>query len=173
MQNRQFFLEWWEHFRQQNGIALRLLALIPEDKLDARPIGNMRTPKELLVHMYGTIVRNCALGITTGTIDEFNEVEKLKTLNTKDALLAFVRACWATADTAAKTVTDAQLLAQVKTPWGFDMPGWKAGSVINDEYLHHRGQLYAYARALGIEPPMVWDFEHNEAPFAPAVTAKA
>ena len=37
----------------------------------------------------------------------------------------------------------------------------------------HRGQLYAYTRALGVEPPLVWDFEHNEAAFAPQATAQA
>ena len=173
MQNRVFFLGWWEHFRQQNGITMRILAAIPADKLDSHPISNMRSPKELLVHTYGTIVRNVAVGITTGEIKPLDEVAKLATLRTKDDLTAFVSECWAAADAAAKTVTDAQLQASVKTPWGMDMPGWKAASVINDEYLHHRGQLYAFARVLGLEPPMLWDFEHNEPAFAPQAVSKA
>jgi uncharacterized damage-inducible protein DinB len=43
--------------------------------------------------------------------------------------------------------------------------------LMNEEFLHHRGQLYAYARALGVEPPMVWDFANNEPAFQPRTQA--
>ncbi len=173
MQNRQTFLGWWEHFRQMNGITLRMVAALPTDKLHSHPIKGMRTPVELLVHMYGQMVRNVPAGIAKGEIagyDEKSAVAKIKT--TKD-LVRFCKDCWADADTAAKSITDANLAAMVKTPWGMEMPGWACAGVITDEYSHHRGQLYAYTRLLGIEPPMMWDFEHNEAAFAPKAGAQA
>ena len=73
----------------------------------------------------------------------------------------------AAGDASIKSVTDAQLQATVQTPWGgMTMPGWMCASVINDEYFHHRGQLYCYLRQLGVEPPMVWDFTHNAPEYA-------
>ena len=44
MQNRQSFLGWWEHFRQVNGITLRIVSAIPSDKIHTSPIAGMRTP---------------------------------------------------------------------------------------------------------------------------------
>ena len=173
MQNRQSFLGWWEHFRQMNGITMRIVASIPNDKFDARPIPNMRTPKELLVHLYGVIVRDIPAGLAKGEIPGFDEKSAVASLKSKDDVIRFCTQCWTAGDASAKTVTDANLQAMVKTPWGMDMTGVAAAGTINDEYLHHRGQLYAYARALGLEPPMLWDFEHNDAAFAPQAATKA
>ena len=173
MQNRQSFLGWWEHFRQVNGITLRIVSAIPSDKIHTSPIAGMRTPAQLLVHTYGQIVKNIPIGISKGEITSFDEKAAVASIKTTDDLVRFCKECWTAADAAAKQVTDADLAAMVKTPWGMDMPGFAAAGVVCDEYLHHRGQLYAYARALGIEPPMLWDFANNEAAFAPQATAKA
>jgi uncharacterized damage-inducible protein DinB len=78
-----------------------------------------------------------------------------------------VNDAWAAGDKAAHAVTDAQLAGTVKTPWGDSFPGFAMFGIINDEYLHHRGQLYAFVRAMGIEPLMVWDFEHSAEAFRP------
>ena len=61
---------------------------------------------------------------------------------------------------------------RVQTPWGEPFPGFAILGFIHDEYLHHRGQLYAYVRVFGIEPVMMWDFDHN-APEFQKRTAKA
>jgi len=39
--------------------------------------------------------------------------------------------------------------------------------MMNDEFLHHRGQLYAFARACGVEPPFMWGFADNAPEFRP------
>jgi len=173
MQNRQAFIGWWEHFRQVNGITLRIVSSMTDQQIAMHPITNMRTPTELLVHMYGQLVRNITLGITTGEVQGYDEKAACASIKTTADLVKFCKECWTTGNTAALSATDAQLEAMVKTPWGQDFPGSICGWIINDEYLHHRGQLYAFARALGIEPPMVWDFEHNAPEFAPKASATA
>ena len=47
------------------------------------------------------------------------------------------------------------------------MPGFAMLNLLPDEYLHHRGQLYAYLRQLGMKPPENWDFEHSAPEFQP------
>jgi len=168
--NRTAFLASWDHLRILHGITARLVDLIPADKLDSNPIPNMRSPKELVFHAYGQILRDVAKGLVAGEVKQ-TEDAAIAAIKTRSDLAGFVKDCWNEADRAAKAVTDAHLAASVKTPWGFDMPGKMAWTVINDEYLHHRGQLYAYLRALGQDVPMMWDFEHNAPEYRPAAHA--
>ncbi|MEQ1832989.1 MAG: DinB family protein [Candidatus Eisenbacteria bacterium] len=148
----------WDMMRLRHGIGLRCIEALPADQIDAKPIQGMRSPKELAVHMYG-FIQAAAESVLAGTIsmDEKAELAKVKT---KTDLVAYAKQCWQAGDAAFAKVTDAQLAAMVKAPWG-DMPGFMMITTIPDEYLHHRGQLYAMLRQLGVEPPMNWDFEHN------------
>ena len=169
--NKQQIEQMWDHFRQVNGIGLRCIAAIPPGKIDANPIPGMRTPKEIAVHMYGTMVQAVIESIVSGSLAPPDEARICQTLRTGDELLSYCRGCWEAGDRAMKSVTDRQLQAMVKTPWGMDMPGFVMASVTYDEYFHHRGQLYAYLRAMGIEPPMLWDFGHNEPAYQPKPAA--
>jgi uncharacterized damage-inducible protein DinB len=88
-------------------------------------------------------------------------------LKTKADLIAFARKCWDQANAAVAGIGDAQLQAMVPTPWGMTFPGWVGFNILNDEFLHHRGQLYAYARLCGVEPPFIWGFKDNAPEFRP------
>ena len=167
MMNRQQLDGMWDHLRQVHGIGLRCIDTLTDAQLDAHPIANMRTPKELIVHMYAMVVRETAESVLRGNITEIDEKLLCAKIRTKADLLAFCRAQWEAATAAVAKVTDAQLQSTVKTPWGHDYTGFVMFRIIHDEYLHHRGQLYAFLRALGAEPPMLWDFAHNEPAFQP------
>ena len=148
----------WDMMRLRHGIGLRCIQALPADQIDAKPIAGMRSPKELAVHMYG-FIRAAAESVVAGTVtmDEKAEIAKV---HSQDELIAYAISCWQAGDAAFAKITDAQLAAMVKAPWG-EMPGFMMITTIPDEYLHHRGQLYAMLRQLGVEPPMNWDFEHN------------
>lgn len=164
----------WDHIRKMNGITMRLVSALPADRLDDRPIPNMRTPKELLVHLYGMNIRGVTEGILRGEIQEIDEAGVAWTIRTLDDLTAYCTDCWKAADRAIAQVTDAHLAAQVQTPWGMAMPGFVCVQVIRDELTHHRGQLFCYERALGVkEVPMMWDFEHNAPEYQPKQHATA
>ena len=156
----------WDSFRTVNGIALRAIAALPADKLDSHPIPNMRTPKELVCHMY-QIVRDLTDAVARGEAVDSTPAEQAAAarIKTQDELLTWARASW---DAGAKTVAglkDEQVEGIVKTPWGHDFSGHVMMQILFDEFWHHRGQLYCYLRALGVEPPMLYDFEHNEPAF--------
>lgn len=173
MMMKQGLTMMWDHLRQANGIALRLVASLPADKLDARPVAKMRTPKELLVHLYGSSMLSLAEGALSGEVREYDEKAALAKIKTRDDLVRYCTDCWKASDRAIAAVTDANLGAQVKTPWGSSMPGFVCASAINDEFFHHRGQLYTYLRAFGQEVPEMWDFEHNAPEYRPKVPATA
>ena len=148
----------WDMMRLRHGIGLRCAQALPADQIDSHPIKGMRSPKELLVHMY-SFTRCAPESVLSGTVTMDDKAD-LPRVKTKDDLVAYLDESWKAADAAWSKVTDAQLASTIKAPWG-DMPGFMMITTVPDEYLHHRGQLYAMLRQLGVEPPMNWDFEHN------------
>lgn len=173
MLNKQAALQMWDLLRQRHGIAMRVIATLPADQLDSHPIPNMRTPKELVVHMYDVVIRGIAQGVERGEIIDTEKQEQTIAagIKTRDELLKFARDNWDAATKSMNAITDAHLQAEVKTPWGMNFPGWMALGITHDEFLHHRGQLYAYTRALGAVPPMIWDFAKNEPAYQPKAPA--
>ena len=167
--DRQTLGQMWDQMRQKYGVYLRALEAIPEERFQTHPVAGMRTPAELVAHISGTVIRDFAQGIARGAItaDEGGEANVAAGLGTKAAVLAFARRCWDQADAAVATVGDRQLAATVTTPWQMSFPGWVGFEMMNDEFLHHRGQLYVYARACGAAPPFMWGFGDNAPEFQP------
>ncbi|HEY2923975.1 MAG TPA: DinB family protein [Candidatus Eisenbacteria bacterium] len=164
--------QWWNHFRTVNGISLRAIQALPKDKIDAKPCKDMRTPKELVVHMYNAM-RSVADGTAKGEItwSDDEDTKVVSGIRSLDELLRFANESWKATDASVQSLTDDQIAGLVKTPWGESFPGFVCVQIIYDEHLHHRGQLYAYLRQLGIEPPFIWDFEHNAPEFQPRMAA--
>ncbi|MBT8488627.1 MAG: DinB family protein [Gemmatimonadetes bacterium] len=161
--NKQWLDGIWDHTRQKYGIYLRVLDAIPADQFHLQPVPGMRTPAQMVVHTSGSIVRDIAEGVASGAIraDEAGEDAVAGSLETKDDALAFAHECWSRADAAIAKVGDERLSGGVENPWGIPLNGMFAMVVLNDEFLHHRGQLFAYVRACGGEPPFMWGFEDN------------
>jgi uncharacterized damage-inducible protein DinB len=168
---RQTHLQMWDQQRMRHGITLRVLDQIPADKLASHPIAGMRTPIELVVHMY-TGAQMFSEAAAKGAFGHYDDKATAAGIATKDQLVAFVNQAWAAADANAKAATDASLATAIKTPWG-DFTGMAMMGILYDEYLHHRGQLYAFVRALGSEPVMMWDFDRNADAFKPGAAAQA
>lgn len=159
----------WDFMRQKYGMYLRVLDAIPADRFHDHPIADMRTPAQLVVHTSGNIVRAIAEGVASGSIEapEASEDDAAAALSSKDDVIAYARDAWARADAAIAKVGNEQLSGPVENQWGIPLNGTFAMAVLGDEFLHHRGQLYAYARACGAEPPFMWSFEDNPEGFEP------
>jgi uncharacterized damage-inducible protein DinB len=166
---------FWDHFRTVQGITVRAIEAIPADKVDARPCKDMRSPRELIVHMYNMMryVADGAAKGNVGYIDSKDDPVTLETVKSHADLVRYARESWDAADRAVGSMGDAQLQAMVPTQWGMAFPGAVCITIIYDEHLHHRGQLYAYLRQLGVEPPFMWDFEHNAPQYRPKQVQQA
>ena len=167
--NKQWLDGMWDHMRQKYGIYMRVLEAIPENSFQENPVAGMRTPTQIVVHTSGSILRDIAEGVASGriTAEEGGEDAVAAGLESKADVLAFARACWDRADAAIKKSGDDQLSGGVENPWGMPLDGTFAMVIMNDEFLHHRGQLYAYVRACGGEPPFMWGFGENAPEFQP------
>jgi len=162
----------WEDQRLVTGITIRAIQAIPADKVDARPVRDMRSAKELVCHLADT-VKHVATGITAGRIEPYEEGEKDPSIKTREDLVRKMQDAWKAADAAVQAITEAKATAPIETPWNFSPPAWMCVQIIADEHLHHRGQLYAYLRTFGIEPPFLWDFENSAPEFQPKQHAPA
>jgi uncharacterized damage-inducible protein DinB len=163
---RQNLESLWEQFRLSNGVTLRALQAIPDDKLGDHPVPNMRSARELVDHIY-SYVRAIPEAVVKGQITAADVEPQLARMATTRDVVAYARECFEKADAAVQRITDQQLAGPVATHWGPSFPGAMMMTVLYDEHLHHRGQLYAYMRAMGIEPPFIWGFEENEPAFQP------
>lgn len=163
--------QMWDQTRQKYGIYLRVLDIIPEDKLHTNPAPGMRTPAQLVAHVSGTVLRDIAEGVARGeiTADEGAEAGVAGDLKTRADLQAFARTCWEQADAAVGRIGDAELQAVVNTPWGMSFPGAAGFYLQNEEFMHHRGQLFVFARLCGAtNPPFIYSYGDNAPEFRPA-----
>lgn len=166
---------FWDHFRAVQGITVRAIEAVPRDKVDVRPCKDMRSPRELIVHMYN-MMRYVAEGASKGNVgyvDSKDDPVTLEKVKTHDDLVRYAHESWGAADRAVSSMSDAQIQAMVPTPWGMPFPGFVCIQIIYDEHLHHRGQLYAFLRQLGVEPPFLWDFENNAPEYRPKQVQQA
>lgn len=156
----------WDQVRQKYGVYLRLIEIMPEAQLQTNPVPGMRSPAELIAHLSSGVVRSIMQGIATGTVKSEDEGAIALGFKDKKEVVAFARECWQQADTVAHQVTDEQLGSMVNA-WGMPMPAHALVHILADELVHHRGQLYVYARILGAEPPFVWSHTDNAIEFQP------
>ncbi|MEK7348854.1 MAG: DinB family protein [Candidatus Eisenbacteria bacterium] len=164
--NKQYIQTLWEEMRLVYGISMRVYQAIPKDKIDSHPIAGMRTPKEIIAHMTCTLT-SVATGTVKGQIEAYEAMEKEYVAKPYDDFMKWVGEGWSVADTAVRGMTDAQATGMVKNPWTTDFPAFACIQIIFDEHLHHRGQLYAYLRCFGVEPPFLWDFENSAKEYQP------
>ncbi len=156
----------WDQVRQKYGVYLRVVEILPEAQLQTRPIPGMRTPAELVAHVSSGIVRAIMQGIAVGEVKGEDETALALGFEDKKDVLELARECWEEADTVAHQLTEDRLNSMI-VAWGSPMPAASLVYILSDELVHHRGQLYAYARILGAEPPFVWSHTDNAMEFAP------
>lgn len=150
--------EMYNSVKLMDGVLRKLISLFPDDKLDWKPTNEVRTVKEIVVHIYGgakTVVK----AIKTGTLtkEESDELES-STASTTSDLLKFCDESFNSIYETAINSTDEDLNKTVHIYYG----DFSVGQVLQFfpvEHAHHYGQLTVYARLLGITPPFAYDFE--------------
>src|SRR5438445_12033491 len=66
MMNSQQLRGMFEHLRMCHGVTLRAIEAFPEEALDRQLIPDMRTPKQLAVHLYQMVVQGLTEGVARG-----------------------------------------------------------------------------------------------------------
>jgi uncharacterized damage-inducible protein DinB len=142
----------WGYFRMVLGVTRKLVDQIPEDKMDFRPVPEVRTARELAAHMYNFLTE----AVNTVAAGKHMPSEEQK-FASKAALMAWMDQQVETAFAKFETLTDEQLAAKIEV-WGQTFHGWQMLDFTYQEALHHRGQLTVYLRLMGIKPLFIYDF---------------
>jgi uncharacterized damage-inducible protein DinB len=169
--NKEALLGVREYFDMVHGITLRVIAAFGDENLDFRPQAGMRSPRELIYHIYG-MEKEVSIGAKTGKISQETEGlaipeseaarAALESLNTVAKLQDYANACHKLANETIAAIRDEELASPIEAHYG-SFPAWKFFSFTYDEHWHHRGQLYTYLRLLGKEPPMLYDYANTPA----------
>jgi uncharacterized damage-inducible protein DinB len=164
--NKPRFLEKLEYFNMVHGVTLRAIGTFSDEELEFRPQAAMRTVRELIFHIY-TQEKILAEGAKLGrlTMEAANAsnpeseavAHELKALATVSAARAYADSCHRAAVNTLRGLSEEDLVRSVESPFG-TYPAWRYFDFAYDEHWHHRGQLYAYLRLLGKEPPMLYDY---------------
>jgi uncharacterized damage-inducible protein DinB len=169
--NKEALLGQRGYFKMVHGVTLRLIGSFSDQDLDYRPQPGMRTVRDLILHIYGmqrTFGEGIKQGKLTAEIENkaIPETEEGKavaaTLKTVADCQKFARESQKAGDEALAALTDEILARPLESPFG-TFPVWQYFAFAYDEHWHHRGQLYTYARLLGKQPPMLYDYENSPA----------
>jgi len=165
--DKQTFSEKLQYVEMVHGVTLRAIKVFSDAELDFRPRPGMRTPRELIFHIYGNeklLAEAARLGeFSRDAVDGSNPESEgnaatLRSLDTTGALCAYAAESHKAASSIWSAMSDEDLARSVQAPFGA-FASWKFFESTNDEHWHHRGQLYTYLRLLGKEPPMLYDYQ--------------
>ena len=164
--NRQQLLEKRDYFKMVHGVTVRAIGQLADSELDFRPQAGMRTPRELVFHIYAqerALAEAAKRGAFTPALANGSNPEDpsaaaaLGSLKTADDLRAYAESCYRAAEATVRSMSDDDIARLVESPFG-TVPAWQFFVFAYDEHWHHRGQLYTYLRLLGKEPVMLYDF---------------
>lgn len=149
--NSQALLDHWQGHRR---LTRRVIEAFPEDKLFSFTVGSMR-PFSEMVKEFLKMTQPIVHGVATGEWKPFSK--ELDSVRTKTELLRL----WDEATEQLNTIwptIPAQRFSEVDKAFG----QWESSGINTILYgieneIHHRGQGYAYLRALGVEPPPFWE----------------
>jgi len=169
--DKQQLLHRRDYFNLVHGVTVRAIAALGNSDLDFRPQPGMRTPRELIFHIYAQekfLAEAARLGQFTMELANGSNPEDpanaaaLAALRTVSDAVAFANACHQAAEGVFRTLSEEQIARPIESPFG-TYPTWQYFLFSYDEHWHHRGQLYTYLRLLGKEPPMLYDYQTAEA----------
>lgn len=168
--NKQELLARRDYFNLVHGVTVRAIGAFTDEELDFRPRAAMRTPRELIFHIYAQekpLAEAAQEGRFTmeaaGRSNPEDEAgaSALNALATVSDALAYAEACQQAAEKIFRTMSEDDINRPVESPLG-TYPAWQYFNFAYDEHWHHRGQLYAYLRLLEKEPPMLYDYAAGE-----------
>ncbi|MCL6454212.1 MAG: DinB family protein [Alicyclobacillus sp.] len=142
----QFVTSWLSH----RAVTQDVLNLVPDDAVDFRPWDNAMTLGQLAQHIAGAAL------MFASVVDKGEFVGRDRSVDALDSMAA-VRTAFAehTERTEAilRGLDDAKLDNVIDTSavFGAQFPGYAVLQMMRDHEIHHKGQLFVYARMVGVE----------------------
>lgn len=140
----------------------KALMLIPDDKLNWKPVEDAMSMGDLAIHIY-----MCSLTYMAGTLkgefsnDDYSIIPfDTKNVKSTSEIVDYGEKVRSYIKENMSKLTESDLEKKITyTCWGgVKIGGFESLSTILEEVIHHRGQLCVYLRMNGIKPPFIYDF---------------
>lgn len=151
------FLSYFEGIRER---TLRVLRLVPEERLEWRHSPGVFLPGDLARHIAGTERYTFAENVA-GRPSRYPGCGT-DLAQGRDGVIEFVERMHAETISVLKNLTAADLEAKVAGPQGTPVTAWKLLRAMVEHEVHHRGEMYVYLALLGVERPPLYDVTEPE-----------
>lgn len=145
------FLEYYEKVRQRTR---RLVALIPEERMDEAPVPGKFTFADLVRHV-AAIERHMYAENVQGKPSRYRGCGK-ELADGKEEVLRFFDRCHEESVAIFSRLTPEDLKGKCTTPAGSPITVWKWLRLLPEHEIHHRGQLYLYLALVGVTTPPLY-----------------
>lgn len=146
--------ELLEHWQGHRRLTRKLIELFPDKDFFEYAIGGMRTTSQLIEELLSIAVPGLRQ-IATGTMEE--QVHHIDFKGDKK----FVLELWDRATDEINEfwgqISDQRFREEIVTFGQYPGTVWSSILYFIDNEIHHRGQVFVYLRALGLEPPFFWE----------------
>jgi uncharacterized damage-inducible protein DinB len=137
------------------GVFDRAVASIPAEQIAFRPTPVSMSAREMAHHVY-QILLITAVGVSRGSCSR-DDAESVTLdpdrVTHPDQLAGFAGRVRGVAEPALASLTDEMLDRRIEYWFGLQATGLESLRNLNEEVLHHRGQMQVYLRLMGVEPP--------------------
>ncbi|MDI9261311.1 DinB family protein [Alicyclobacillus sendaiensis] len=135
------------HWHSHRDVLAPLVDAVPEDKLDFKPWDEAMSFRDLVWHILST----GALFAAAARAGRMTDRPEKPDLSTKQALVQAIASFTERTHADVASIADEQFeqLVETKAVFGTDLPAKALLSSMIDHEVHHKGQLFVYARMMG------------------------
>ena len=142
------------HWERTRKMLTEIVAAMPEDKYDFRPVKEVRSFREMVSHMISDAYSH--IGYVAGKSREESEkisADKVKNLKTRADILKAMNESYDYGDKVLGTLTDQNAMEMVSGMRNVKMTRVEAALVAFEDAMDHYGNMVVYLRLNGIVPP--------------------
>jgi len=141
------------HWERTRGMLTAIVAAMPEDKWDYRPVKEVRSFREMALHLVTDGYSH--MGYVAGKSREESEklTEKYANLKTKDEILKALNESYDYGNQILSTLTDQNAMDMVVGMRSQSMTRVEAALVAFEDQMDHYGNFVVYLRINGVVPP--------------------
>ncbi|RYZ73831.1 MAG: damage-inducible protein DinB [Proteobacteria bacterium] len=141
------------HFQGHRSLTRRVIEMFPEEDFFSFSIGGMRTAAQLTSELL-SIAGPALNAITKRSPEPYLELEvsgsKADFLSRWDRSTQVINEAW-------EKISVEEFAENFNLFGQYEFPIIQNVLYFIDNEVHHRGQMFVYLRALGLEPPFFWD----------------
>lgn len=143
-----------------------VLPLVPKDKINFKPEGELNSLKFLLYHVVNSpFIYLSGIGKKEFSDEDFKKISiDLESISDLKDLGDYYNTFSNFVDYLKGNIKNQYLDEAIsynldKVGWGsWTLSGQRALETSFEEMIHHRGQIYIYLRMLGIKPPLIYPY---------------